>query len=221
MAKSAVVVISGGLDSTVLAHYLKSQGYSLKALTIDYGQKHAEPEIECAIYQAKALGIEHNVIDLKSLLPLFGSSSLTDSATEIPSGHYTDMSMKATIVPNRNMIIISVAAAYAISSKFDFVAYAAHSGDHTIYPDCRSEFAEALNSTLALADWHPVSLLRPFVQWDKTRICKEGEKLKVDFSRTWSCYRGGKMHCGHCGTCVERKEAFDLAGVKDPTEYQK
>jgi 7-cyano-7-deazaguanine synthase len=220
MSKSAVIVISGGMDSSVLAHYLKVQGYLLKAMTIDYGQKHASREIEAAIFQSQFLGIEHRVVDLKSLTPLFGESSLTNMETDIPSGHYTADSMKATVVPNRNMIILSVAAAFAISNKFDFVAYAAHAGDHTIYPDCRPEFAQALNSALELADWHKVSLLRPFVSFDKQYICKLGSELGIDFNKTWSCYRGAKKHCGHCGTCVERKEAFALAKVVDPTEYE-
>lgn len=220
MAKSAIVVLSGGMDSSVLIHKLLSEQYILKAVTFDYGQKHGSREIEAASKQANKLSLEHRTVDLTSITQLFGSSALTDSGIDIPSGHYTAESMKSTVVPNRNMIMLSVAAAWAIAEKYDFVAYAAHAGDHTIYPDCRPEFADAVSSALQLADWHKVSLLRPFVSITKSDICKLGAELGVDFSQTWSCYRGGQKHCGLCGTCVERKEAFALAGVLDPTVYQ-
>lgn len=218
--KSAVIVLSGGMDSSVLAHKLVKEGFALKAVTFDYGQKHGKKEIYCAAKQASKLSIEHKIVDLRAVTELFGASSLTDSKSEVPSGHYTAESMKSTVVPNRNMIMLSVAAAWAIALKFDFVAYAAHSGDHTIYPDCRSEFADAVDSALQLADWHKVSLLRPFVSFSKAEICKLGLELGVDYSQTWSCYRGGHKHCGHCGTCVERIEAFELNAALDPAEFE-
>jgi len=127
--------------------------------------------------------------------------------------------MKATVVPNRNMILLSVAAGWAISSEFDRVAYAAHSGDHAVYPDCRNEFADALDATIRLADWREVSLYRPFVDYAKADLVKLGAELGVPFEKTWSCYKGLDLHCGRCGTCIERREAFHLAGIHDPTYY--
>ena len=208
------------MDSSVLAHKLAKEGYSLKAITFDYGQKHGSKEIASAAKQAEKLSMEHRIVDLKNLSGIFGASALTDLNSAVPSGHYSADSMKVTVVPNRNMIMLSIAAAWAITNRYDFVSYAAHAGDHTIYPDCRSEFADAVDTALQLADWHKVSLLRPFVSISKTDICKLGAELEVDFSQTWSCYRGGEKHCGHCGTCVERKEAFELSGVVDPTVYE-
>ena len=128
--------------------------------------------------------------------------------------------MKSTVVPNRNMIMLSVAAAWAMNLKAAHLAYAAHAGDHTIYPDCRPEFADALNTAIGLADWHTVTLLRPFIGMTKGEICAEGKRLGVNFADTWSCYEGGEQHCGKCGTCVERKEAFIAAGGGDPTRYR-
>ena len=150
---------------------------------------------------------------------LLAGSALTSSEIEVPEGHYAEDNMKATVVPNRNMILLSVAAGWAISSKYDRIAYAAHSGDHAIYPDCRNEFAEALDGAIRLADWHEVSLYRPFVDMTKADIVSLGAKLGVPFEKTWSCYKGQDLHCGRCGTCVERREAFYLAGVDDPTTY--
>ncbi len=128
--------------------------------------------------------------------------------------------MKATVVPNRNMILLALAAGWAISQKADAIAYAAHGGDHAIYPDCRPEFAEAMRHAIGLADWHRVELLRPFVTLTKADIVRRGAELGAPLGSTWSCYRGGARHCGRCGTCVERREAFALAGVPDPTDYE-
>ncbi len=150
---------------------------------------------------------------------MLGGSSLTDPAVDVPLGHYEAENMKATIVPNRNMVFLAVATAWAISQKAQYIAYAAHSGDHAIYPDCRPEFADAMAQAIKLADWHPVELLRPFVSKTKAEIVKLGQELGVPYQWTWSCYQGGSVHCGACGTCIERREAFALAGVPDPTEY--
>jgi 7-cyano-7-deazaguanine synthase len=127
--------------------------------------------------------------------------------------------MKSTVVPNRNMIFLSVATGHALSIKAGQIAYAAHSGDHAIYPDCRNEFADAMATAIELADWEKVTLIRPFVDWTKADIVRRGAALNVPFVKTWSCYKGGDVHCGRCGTCIERREAFDLAGVTDPTRY--
>ena len=214
----SLVVHSGGMDSTVLLYQLLQAGDEVKALSINYGQRHSR-ELEAASALCAELGVEHRVADLSGLSDLLAGSALTSSDIEVPEGHYAEDNMKATVVPNRNMILLSVAAGWAISSKYDRIAYAAHSGDHAIYPDCRNEFAEALDGAIRLADWHEVSLYRPFVDMTKADIVSLGAKFEVPFEKTWSCYKGQDLHCGRCGTCVERREAFYLAGVDDPTTY--
>ena len=206
------------MDSTVLLYRLTKDGDELKALSINYGQRHSK-EIEYAESICKNLGVEHRVANLVSLSELLSGSALTSDDLEVPEGHYAEDNMKATVVPNRNMILLSVAAGWAISSEFDRVAYAAHSGDHAIYPDCRNEFADALDATIRLADWREVSLYRPFVDCAKADLVKLGAELGVPFEKTWSCYKGLDLHCGRCGTCIERREAFHLAEVHDPTSY--
>ena len=216
---SAIAVYSGGLDSTVMLSSMLDRGIEVKgALSIDYGQKHRK-ELEAAAEICADLGIHHRVADLRGMAALFGASGLTDAETEVPEGHYEEESMKQTVVPNRNMILISVATAWAITKGAEAVAYAAHSGDHAIYPDCRETFAAALDEAIRLCDWSAVWLYRPFVDWDKQRIAEEGARLAAPLSKTWSCYKGGELHCGRCGTCIERREAFYLAQVEDPTQY--
>lgn len=217
-SKEVVCLASGGMDSSVLLHWLKATGYGVHAISIDYGQRHAR-ELESAKVISATLGIQHRIVDLRSLQPLFSGSALTNTNITVPHGHYAEESMKSTVVPNRNMIMLSVAAAWAMSIRAAHVAFAAHSGDHTIYPDCRPEFADALNTAIGLADWHTVTLLRPFIGMTKGEICAEGKRLGVNLADTWSCYEGGELHCGKCGTCVERKEAFAAAGGGDPTRY--
>lgn len=213
----ALIIYSGGLDSTVLLYKLAAEGRADGALSINYGQKHVK-ELEFARFNAEKLGVPFQTLDLGCLAPLWGDNSLT-SAAEVPDGNYDEENMKSTVVPNRNMIMLSIAAARAIAIGSDSVAYAAHGGDHAIYPDCRNEFADALAATLALCHYEPIKLERPFVDFSKADIVKLGAKLGVDFSKTWSCYKGGAAHCGTCGTCTERKAAFIEAGVADPTEY--
>jgi len=215
----AVVLFSGGLDSTVLVYDLLNEGADLKLLSIDYGQRH-EKELKSSSEIAEFLGLEHEILRLPMLNNLLGGSALTDPSISLPEGHYAEDSMKATVVPNRNMILLSLAAGHAISLQFDTVAYAAHAGDHTIYPDCRPEFATAMDQALKLCDWNTVSLYRPFVQLSKHDLVRKGNELGVPFEKTWSCYAGNDKHCGKCGTCVERKEAFELVGLLDPTEYK-
>lgn len=214
-----VAIFSGGLDSTVMLYQLKAQGDEVLALSIDYGQRHRR-ELEHARHIAAALGVRWHLADLSAIRPLIAGSSQTSDDIAVPHGHYAAENMKQTVVPNRNMIMLAVAAGWAMNSHADRVAYGAHSGDHTIYPDCRPEFAEAMARAIALADWHHVSLHCPFLHLDKAGIVRVGADLGVDFRATWSCYAGGNLHCGLCGTCVERREAFAQAGIVDPTEYE-
>lgn len=212
-----IVLCSGGLDSATLLYDLRRAGQELRGLSVDYGQRHSR-ELAAAAEICRQTGVEHRQVDLTALNPLLAGSALTD-AVPVPNGHYTDESMKITVVPNRNMLLLSVAIAWAVSLRFDAVAYAAHGGDHAIYPDCRPEFVEAMDRAAGLCDWHPVRILRPFVDRTKADLVRLGTALGVPYALTWSCYRGGDVHCGRCGTCVERREAFALAGVADPTIY--
>lgn len=213
-----VTLYSGGLDSGVLLYHLQDEGHELHAISIDYGQRH-----RCELNRAKKVclerGIAHRVADLSSIQPLLTGSCLTSPEMEVPEGHYTTESMKSTVVPNRNMIFLSIATGYALSIQAGQVAYAAHSGDHTIYPDCRIEFAKTMARAIRLADWESVQLILPFGNWTKADIVRRGAELQVPFIQTWSCYKGGETHCGRCGTCVERREAFERSGVEDPTPY--
>lgn len=215
----AVVLFSGGLDSTVLASHLLSQGAEVRLLSIDYGQRHAK-ELAHGEALAKHMNLPRKSLLLPDLGDLLKGSSLTDDSVELPEGHYAEESMKATVVPNRNMILLALAGGYALSSGFDTIAYAAHAGDHFIYPDCRPEFAEAMEKALGLADWNDLSLYRPFVDMTKADLVRLGTELGTPLEMTWSCYAGMDVHCGKCGTCVERKEAFELAKVHDPTKYK-
>jgi 7-cyano-7-deazaguanine synthase len=215
----AVVLFSGGLDSTVLACHLLAEGAEVRLLSIDYGQRHAK-ELAHGEALAKELDAPRKTLSLPELGEVLKGSSLTDDSVELPEGHYEEESMKATIVPNRNMILLALAGGYALSSGFDTVAYAAHAGDHAIYPDCRPEFAEAMGRALGLADWDALTLHRPFVNLTKADLVKRGHELHAPLNMTWSCYAGKENHCGKCGTCVERKEAFELAKIPDPTEYE-
>jgi len=214
-----VVVFSGGLDSTVLLYDLLQAGDDLLALSIDYGQRH-RVELDHAEQIAKTLNVEWQVADLSGITHLIAGSSQTDDGIAVPHGHYAEESMKQTVVPNRNMIMLAVAAGWAINRQADRIAYGAHGGDHAIYPDCRPPFAAAMQNALQLADWHRVDLYAPYINWKKEEIVQRGVELNVDFSLTWSCYEGGAVHCGKCGTCIERKEAFALIGAADPTEYK-
>ena len=214
-----LVIYSGGLDSTVLLYDLHNAGHALGALSVNYGQRHS-CELECASKICAQLKVAHKVADLSTLQPLLAGSSLTSPEIDVAEGHYTEENMKTTVVPNRNMILLALATGHALSIGAQQVAYAAHSGDHAIYPDCRNEFADAMARAMALCDWSQVELYRPFVDWTKADIVRRGAELGVPFGQTWSCYKGGNKHCGRCGTCIERREAFDLAGVEDPTNYK-
>lgn len=212
-----VLLLSGGLDSTTALYHLKAAGHSISGLAIDYGQRHSK-ELERARAIAELSNTPFEIADLSSMKKFLSGSSQT-SDIPVPEGHYTEASMKLTVVPNRNMIMLSLATGWAVNIRADAVAYAAHSGDHTIYPDCRPEFISAMNHAMKLCDWHSVELITPFVGWTKSEIVTRATELQVPLEMTWSCYKGNDLHCGKCGTCVERKEAFSLANVKDPTQY--
>lgn len=214
----AVALLSGGMDSTTLAYELRAQGYDLHLLSVHYGQRHRK-ELEQAAQIAQGLGATHRVVDLGVLRELLSASALTGD-TPVPHGHYADETMKATVVPNRNAILLSVAFGYAVTLGAEVVGYAAHAGDHAIYPDCRPEFAHAFDLMERLACYQPAPrLVAPFLEMSKADIARRGNGLGVPYALTWSCYEGGDAHCGKCGTCVERREAFELAGVQDPTTY--
>lgn len=221
-ATCAVVTVSGGLDSTVLAHWLAGHGVRLDLLSFDYGQRH-RVELQYARHTAERLGSAHRVIDVSGLTAALAGSALTDRSVEVPDGHYTDASMRATVVPNRNAIMLDVAVAAAIACDADAVAYGAHAGDHPIYPDCRPAFFDAYRRMAAVANegFLPsgFEVIAPFLHLSKAEVVSLGAHLGVPFAATWSCYRGAEEHCGTCGTCVERREAFAIAGVADPTAY--
>jgi len=214
-----VAVVSGGLDSTVMLHWLLEQGHDVRALSVDYGQRHIR-ELICAKKLCHILNVRHEIADLSGISHLLGGSSQTDPSIPVPEGHYAGESMRLTVVPNRNAIMLSVATAWAISMKADNVAYGAHAGDHEVYPDCRAVFASAMDVVMRLADWHEVGLLRPFINKTKAEIISLGAIMKVPFELTRSCYNAREKHCGRCSTCFERRESFITAGVDDPTEYE-
>ena len=214
-----VIVLSGGIDSATLLYDLHRRGHPLKCLSFDYGQRHRR-EIDSARQIAAAVDCPHVAVDLTSVAPLLANNSLSGRDLEIPDGHYAEQSMKQTVVPNRNMIMLSIAIGWAINVEYDAVAYGAHGGDHAIYPDCRPEFAEAMSTVAGLCDWRSIRLLRPFIDLDKGQIVRRGYDLGVPFELTWTCYKGGPRHCGTCGACHERREAFAEAGLSDPVPYQ-
>lgn len=213
-----VLILSGGMDSTTLLYDLVQQGKEVNALTYDYGQKHKK-EILMAEKTCKKLTIPHKIVNL-AILNEVAPSALTREDWEIPEGHYSEPNMKQTVVPNRNMVMISIAVAYAIGLKAKEVYYAAHAGDHAIYPDCRKEFVDALKSAIELCDWDKVELKAPYLDLDKGDIVLRGKELGVDYSLTWTCYKGEDKACGKCGSCVERLEAFQKARIHDPLPYE-
>jgi len=217
-----VATVSGGLDSVTLAHVLAGEGHELVCVSFDYGQRHAR-ELDCAGACAERLAADHHVLDLRAVGSLLSGSALTDRTVDVPEGHYADESMAATVVPNRNAIMLSVTVGIAVARSAGAVATAVHAGDHPIYPDCRPAFIEAFEREARLANEGFIDpgfrVLAPFVDLTKDEIVRIGDRIGVPFAETWSCYVGGDRHCGRCGTCVERREAFELAGVADPTEY--
>ena len=209
----AVLVYSGGLDSTTLLY--EYRGSIALAVSFDYGSKHNKRELEFAAINCKRLGIRHLVIPLEFMARYFKSSLLIGGG-DIPEGSYDSDNMKSTVVPFRNGIMLSIAAGLAESNDLDAIILANHGGDHAIYPDCRPEFIEGMAAAVEAGTYNGVKVVSPYCNLTKREIALRGRELGIDYSLTYSCYKGGEKHCGKCGTCVERKEA--LEGF-DPTEY--
>jgi 7-cyano-7-deazaguanine synthase len=215
-----IVVCSGGLDSVTLAHKVAEERTLSGLISFDYGQRHKK-ELAYAALCGERLGVPHQTIDVSSVGAMLSGSALTDDV-DVPDGHYEEETMKATVVPNRNAIMLAIAYGVASARGVDAVATAVHGGDHFIYPDCRPDFIKSFEvmQNHALAGYSDIALYTPFVEISKADIAAEGARLGVPFADTWSCYKGGDLHCGRCGTCVERREAFEVAGVDDPTDYE-
>ena len=219
MEKTKVVaIVSGGMDSSTLLYDVINMGYDVHVLSFDYNQKHKK-ELEFAAKTCEKLGVPHKILNL-SILNEIAPSALTRDDHDVPEGHYADETMKQTIVANRNMVMLSLATAYAIGIKAKHVFYGAHKGDFAIYPDCRTEFVDALRKAIALCDWNPPTLEAPYSEISKGDIAVRGKELGVPFEDTWSCYKGQDLPCGKCGTCVERLEAMKFAGIEDPLRYE-
>lgn len=214
-----VVLCSGGMDSVTALHWARREHDVRAVLSFDYGSKHNASELPFAAAHAWTLGVRHVVVPLAFIGEHF-TSDLLQSGGEIPEGHYAADNMKRTVVPFRNGIMLAVAGGFAESVDATGLVIAAHTGDHTIYPDCREDFMRAMGDALRLGTYAGIGLLRPFIALTKGQIAAEGARLGVDFAQTWSCYKGGAVHCGKCGTCVERREAFQQAGLVDPTVYE-
>jgi 7-cyano-7-deazaguanine synthase len=213
-----VVLCSGGMDSVTALYWARREHDVVAVASFHYGAKHNDRELPLAAEHAAKLGVRHEMITLDFVNRLFVSDLLKNGG-EIPEGHYEAENMKQTVVPFRNAIMLSIAGGLAESVGAEGLVIAAHGGDHAIYPDCREEFMQAMGEAMRLGTYANVRLLRPFITLTKGQIAAEGARLRVDFARTWSCYKGGAIHCGKCGTCVERREAFLQAGIADPTVY--
>ena len=215
--KNSVIIVSGGMDSITLLYDHKDE--IALGISFDYGSNHNAREIPFAKMHCERLGIKHITINLDFMHQYF-KSSLLDGAEAIPEGHYADDNMKSTVVPFRNGIMLSIAIGIAESNYLDQVFIANHGGDHTIYPDCRPEFINAIDAAATAGTYNNVKVVAPYTKITKSDIARIGKKLGIDYTETWSCYKGGEVHCGKCGTCVERKEALAEAGIEDKTIYE-
>ena len=208
--KDSVIVLSGGMDSVTLLHEFKER--IALAVTFNYGSNHNVREIECAEWQCRLLGIEHRIVDLEFFRKYF-RSSLLSGADAIPEGNYDDENMRSTVVPFRNGIMLSIACGFAESERLKYVMIANHGGDHAIYPDCRESFILAMSSAMHEGTYDGILILAPYTNLTKGEIALKGKSLCVDYSHTYSCYKGGATPCGKCGTCREREEALRFAGL--------
>lgn len=218
MSEKVIVIYSGGMDSFTVLHKAIEDGKSPMALSFDYGQRHKK-EVDYAARVCAELGIPHKIVDISAINSLVGGSALTDDI-DVPEGHYEEPSMKQTVVPNRNMILLSMAVGYAVSENASKVYYGAHSGDHAIYPDCRPEFVNKMNDVCAIANYEPVEIVTPYLTVSKTAILTDGLRMGLDYSKTWTCYNGREQACGKCGACQERLEAFRENQRTDPLPYE-
>ena len=217
-SNKAVVIFSGGMDSFTVLNMAVKQGFEIYALSFNYGQRHKK-ELDYASRACAALGVNHKIIDISAINELIGGSSLT-SDIEVAEGHYQEESMKTTVVPNRNMILLSMAVGYAVSLGATKVFYGAHSGDHAIYPDCRPEFVNKMNDVCAIANYEAVEIVTPFLHDSKDAILAAGLAMGLDYGQTWTCYNGREKACGKCGACQERLEAFANNQAVDPLTYE-
>jgi 7-cyano-7-deazaguanine synthase len=217
--RKVVVLLSGGMDSVTALYHARADHEIVATLSFHYGSKHNDRELCFAAWHAEHLQVPHFTIPLDFVGRYF-ASDLLQSGGAIPKGHYEEETMKQTVVPFRNGIMLSIAAGFAESRGATGLIIAAHAGDHAIYPDCREDFMQAMSAAIQAGTYAALEVLRPFIAFTKAGIARRGMELGVDFARTWSCYEGGAEHCGECGTCVERREAFELAGIADPTAYR-
>lgn len=215
--KNSAIIVSGGMDSITLLYDRKDE--IALGISFDYGSNHNAREIPFAKMHCERLGIKHITINLDFMHQYF-KSSLLDGAEAIPEGHYADDNMKSTVVPFRNGIMLAIAIGIAESNNLDQVFIANHGGDHTIYPDCRPEFINAIDAAATAGTYNNVKVIAPYTKITKSDIARIGKRLGIDYAETWSCYKGGEVHCGKCGTCVERKEALVEAGIEDKTIYE-
>ncbi|WP_303238545.1 7-cyano-7-deazaguanine synthase QueC [Leyella stercorea] len=215
--KNSAIIVSGGMDSITLLYDHKDE--IALGISFDYGSNHNAREIPFAKMHCERLGIKHITINLDFMHQYF-KSSLLDGAEAIPEGHYADDNMKSTVVPFRNGIMLAIAIGIAESNNLDQVFIANHGGDHTIYPDCRPEFINAIDAAATAGTYNNVKVIAPYTKITKSDIARIGKRLDIDYAETWSCYKGGEVHCGKCGTCVERKEALAEAGIEDKTIYE-
>lgn len=218
MSAKVVVIYSGGMDSYTVLNKAMQQGYAVHAVSFNYGQRHSK-ELLFAKRVCDKHHIEHKIVDISSINQLIGGSALTDDI-DVPEGHYEEDSMKTTVVPNRNMIMLSMAVGYAVSINAEAVYFGAHSGDHAIYPDCRTEFVDAMNEVCKIANYQAVEVRAPYLSASKIDILKDGIAMNLNYADTWTCYKGQEKACGRCGACQERLEAFSENNIKDPIAYQ-
>jgi 7-cyano-7-deazaguanine synthase len=213
-----LAIVSGGMDSVTMLHDLYKQGHELSVVSFNYGQRHIK-ELEVAKRNADKLGLQHKIIRMDFLAQLLDNSALTGD-TEVPEGHYAAENMKLTVVPNRNMIMASIAIGLAVNNGQDAIAMGVHSGDHAIYPDCRPEFISALRTTSLIANYEPIDVLAPYLKMDKSSIIARGLEIDtMDYSETWTCYKGLQKACGVCGSCQERLEGFANNNIANPLDY--
>ena len=212
-----IVVYSGGLDSFTLLNEAIRSGKEVSTLSFDYGQKHSK-ELNYVEKFCSQEAIDSKIVDVSSIKELFQGSSLTDEV-DIPKGHYEDDSMKSTVVPNRNMILIALALGYAVTKEAKEVWFGAHAGDHAIYPDCRPEFVEKMDAVARIANYTPIAVKAPYISMSKTEILAIGLEMELDYGLTWTCYEGKELACGTCGACHERLESFAANNTADPIEY--